>query len=74
MLLRCILRSPHHHWEKRVHDIRNNHSNGLGLLLDEAAGNEIWPVIQFLDCGFNALAQMFSYMTLVVDDCRDRED
>src|SRR5215471_8191793 len=74
VLLRSVLRAPNHHREKGVHDVGNDHAYRLRLLLNQAARNKIWTVIQLSNCILDTFPKVLANVTLVVDHGGDRED
>ncbi len=59
--------------KERIDDVRNDHADGVRLLLCQAARNQIRTVFQFLDGGFHSLPQFFADVGLIVDHRRNRE-
>ena len=54
ILLGFIFRPAHHLGEKGVGDVGNDHSDGVGLALGQAARQQVGAVVQLPDGGFDA--------------------
>src|ERR1022692_1360372 len=68
-LLGGVLSGSHDCREKGIGDVRHHDAQGVGLLFGQAAGQQIWAIVQLANRGFHAPAQSGAHAPVVVDHC-----
>ena len=68
-LLGGVLSGSHDCREEGIGDVGHHDAQGVGLLFGQAAGQQIWAIVQLANRGFHAPAQSGAHAPVVVDHC-----